>query len=70
MGGRGYGGGGRGGLSTAAFSSTHFNFSMAFLAPFCRGLSLTSLLGILYILFVGIEKCGVRTLVREIGMIR
>ena len=43
---------------------------MAFLAPFCRGLSLTSLLGILYILFVGIEKCGVRTLVREIGMIR
>ena len=52
-------------LSTAILSSTHFNLSMAFLAPFCRGLDLTSLVGIIYILFVGIEKCGVRTLVGE-----
>lgn len=59
-------------LSTAVFSSTHFNLSKAFLAPFCRGLSVTSLVGIIYFLFVGIEDAVCAPLsVRDgaIGMI-
>ena len=59
-------------LSTAVFSSTHFNLSKAFLAPFCRGLCVTSLVGIIYFLFVGTEDAVCAPLsVRDgaIGMI-